>query len=229
MYEITKGYKQGRSVLFYDLADVNSKETQEKVDKDTVVKLAEAGEVKNTKIQWWQGKAIVRSTDKFDILKLNDNGDVVGQAPVVTRSRSGVKSAAQVCKEVYNEYSPENSIDVSDKATVVGNLKTTKRKKSEKVFAGYDMANVREARENKPDFKFNADSTIGSMIMDMIKDFGLKDTETYYQQLAKKVDMNKKVETTNKAMVAGIQRSVATYLMNMANLETRETYLKYTV
>lgn len=229
MYEITKGYKQGRSVLFYDLADVNSKETQEKVDKDTVVKLAEAGEVKNTKIQWWQGKAIVRSTDKFDILKLNDNGDVVGQAPVVTRSRSGVKSAAQVCKEVYNEYSPENSIDVSDKATVVGNLKTTKRKKSEKVFAGYDMANVREARENKPDFKFSADSTIGSMIMDMIKDFGLKDTTTYYQQLAKKMDMSKKVTTANKAMVVGIQRSVATYLMNMANLETRETYLKYTV
>lgn len=229
MYEITKGYKQGRSVLFYDLADVNSKETQEKVDKDTVVKLAEAGEVKNTKIQWWQGKAIVRSTDKFDILKLNDNGDVVGQAPVVTRSRSGVKSAAQVCKEVYNEYSPENSIDVSDKATVVGNLKTTKRKKSEKVFAGYDMANVREARENKTDFKFNADSTIGSMIMDMIKDFGLKDTTTYYQQLAKKMDMSKKITTANKAMVVGIQRSVATYLMNMANLETRETYLKYTV
>lgn len=229
MYEITKGYKQGRSVLFYDLADVNSKETQEKVDKDTVVKLAEAGEVKNTKIQWWQGKAIVRSTDKFDILKMNDSGDVVGQAPVVTRSRSGVKSAAQVCKEVYDTYSPENNIDVSDKATVVGNLKTTKRKKSEKVFAGYDMANVREALENKPDFKFNADSTIGSMIMDMIKDFRLKDVTTYYQQLAKKVDMDKKVTTVNKAMVVGIQRSVATYLMNMANLETRETYLKYTV
>lgn len=229
MYEITKGYKQGRSVLFYDLADVNSKETQEKVDKDTVVKLAEAGEVKNTKIQWWQGKAIVRSTDKFDILKLNDSGDVVGQAPVVTRSRSGVKSADQVCKEVYDTYSPENNIDVSDKATVVGNLKTTKRKKSEKVFAGYDMANVREALENKPDFKFDENSTIGSMIMDMIKDFRLKDVTTYYQQLAKKVDMDKKVTTVNKAMVVGIQRSVATYLMNMANLETRETYLKYTV
>lgn len=228
MYEITKGYKQGRSVLFYDITDVMSKETREKVDKDTVVKLAEAGEVKDTKIQWWQGKAIVRSNTKFDILKLNDSGEVVGQAPVVTRSRSGVKSAAQVCKEVYDMYPPENSIDVSDKATVVGSIKT-KRKRNEKVFAGYDMANVREARENKPDFKFDADSTIGSMIMDMIKDFGLKDTTTYYQQLAKKMDMNKKVTTANKAMVVGIQRSVATYLMNMANLETRETYLKYTV
>lgn len=228
MYEITKGYKQGRSVLFYDITDVMSKETREKVDKDTVVKLAEAGEVKDTKIQWWQGKAIVRSNTKFDILKLNDSGEVVGQAPVVTRSRSGVKSAAQVCKEVYDMYPPENSIDVSDKATVVGSIKT-KRKRNEKVFAGYDMANVREARENKPDFKFDADSTIGSMIMDMIKDFGLKDTTTYYQQLAKKMDMNKKVTIANKAMVVGIQRSVATYLMNMANLETRETYLKYTV
>lgn len=228
MYEITKGYKQGRSVLFYDITDVMSKETREKVDKDTVVKLAEAGEVKDTKIQWWQGKAIVRSNTKFDILKLNDSGEVVGQAPVVTRSRSGVKSAAQVCKEVYDMYPPENSIDVSDKATVIGSIKT-KRKRNEKVFAGYDMANVREVRENKPNFKFDKDSTIGNMVLDMIKDFGLKDTETYYQQLAKKVDMNKKVETTNKAMVAGIQRSVATYLMNMANLETRETYLKYTV
>lgn len=228
MYEITKGYKQGRSVLFYDITDVMSKETREKVDKDTVVKLAEAGEVKDTKIQWWQGKAIVRSSTKFDILKLNDSGEVVGQAPVVTRSRSGVKSAAQVCKEVYGMYPPENSIDVSDKATVIGSIKT-KRKRNEKVFAGYDMANVREVRENKPNFKFDKDSTIGNMVIDMIKDFGLKDTETYYQQLAKKVDMNKKVETTNKAMVAGIQRSVATYLMNMANLETRETYLKYTV
>lgn len=228
MYEITKGYKQGRSVLFYDITDVMSKETQEKVDKDTVVKLAEAGEVRDTKIQWWQGKAIVRSSAKFDILKLNDSGEVVGQAPVVTRSRSGVKSAAQVCREVYDMYPPENHIDVSDKATVVGNIKP-KRKRNEKVFAGYDMANVREVRENKPNFKFDVNSTIGSMVMDMIKDFGLKDTETYYQQLAKKVDMNKKVETANKAMVAGIQRSVATYLMNMANLETRETYLKYTV
>lgn len=228
MYEITKGYKQGRSVLFYDITNVMSKETREKVDKDTVVKLAEAGEVKNTKIQWWQGKAIVRSNTKFDILKLNDSGEVVGQAPVVTRSRSGVKSAAQVCKEVYGMYPPENNIDVSDKATVVGSIKT-KRKRNEKVFAGYDMANVREVRENKHNFKFDKDSTIGNMVLDMIKDFGLKDTETYYQQLAKKVDMNKKVETTNKAMVAGIQRSVATYLMNMANLETRETYLKYTV
>lgn len=228
MYEITKGYKQGRSVLFYDITDVMSKETREKVDKDTVVKLAEAGEVKDTKIQWWQGKAIVRSNTKFDILKLNDSGEVVGQAPVVTRSRSGVKSAAQVCKEVYDMYPPENSIDVSDKATVIGSIKT-KRKRNEKVFAGYDMANVREVRENKPNFKFDKDSTIGNMVLDMIKDFGLKDTETYYQQLAKKVDMSKKVETTNKAMVAGIQRSVATYLMNMANLETRETYLKYTV
>ena len=228
MYEITKGYKQGRSVLFYDITDVMSKETREKVDKDTVVKLAEAGEVKDTKIQWWQGKAIVRSNTKFNILKLNDSGEVVGQAPVVTRSRSGVKSAAQVCKEVYDMYPPENSIDVSDKATVIGSIKT-KRKRNEKVFAGYDMANVREVRENKPNFKFDKDSTIGNMVLDMIKDFGLKDTETYYQQLAKKVDMNKKVETTNKAMVAGIQRSVATYLMNMANLETRETYLKYTV
>lgn len=228
MYEITKGYKQGRSVLFYDITDVMSKETREKVDKDTVVKLAEAGEVKDTKIQWWQGKAIVRSNTKFDILKLNDSGEVVGQAPVVTRSRSGVKSAAQVCKEIYDMYPPENSIDVSDKATVIGSIKT-KRKRNEKVFAGYDMANVREVRENKPNFKFDKDSTIGNMVLDMIKDFGLKDTETYYQQLAKKVDMNKKVETTNKAMVAGIQRSVATYLMNMANLETRETYLKYTV
>lgn len=228
MYEITKGYKQGRSVLFYDITDVMSKETREKVDKDTVVKLAEAGEVRDTKIQWWQGKAIVRSSTKFNILKLNDSGEVVGQAPVVTRSRSGVKSAAQVCKEVYDMYPPENSIDVSDKATVIGSIKT-KRKRNEKVFAGYDMANVREVRENKPNFKFDKDSTIGNMVLDMIKDFGLKDTETYYQQLAKKVDMNKKVETTNKAMVAGIQRSVATYLMNMANLETRETYLKYTV
>lgn len=228
MYEITKGYKQGRSVLFYDITDVMSKETREKVDKDTVVKLAEAGEVKDTKIQWWQGKAIVRSNTKFNILKLNDSGEVVGQAPVVTRSRSGVKSAAQVCKEVYDMYPPENSIDVSDKATVIGSIKT-KRNRNEKVFAGYDMANVREVRENKPNFKFDKDSTIGNMVLDMIKDFGLKDTETYYQQLAKKVDMNKKVETTNKAMVAGIQRSVATYLMNMANLETRETYLKYTV
>ena len=228
MYEITKGYKQGRSVLFYDITDVMSKETREKVDKDTVVKLAEAGEVKDTKIQWWQGTALVRSNTKFDILKLNDSGEVVGQAPVVTRSRSGVKSAAQVCKEVYDMYPPENSIDVSDKATVIGSIKT-KRKRNEKVFAGYDMANVREVRENKPNFKFDKDSTIGNMVLDMIKDFGLKDTETYYQQLAKKVDMNKKVETTNKAMVAGIQRSVATYLMNMANLETRETYLKYTV
>ena len=228
MYEITKGYKQGRSVLFYDITDVMSKETREKVDKDTVVKLAEAGEVKDTKIQWWQGKAIVRSNTKFNILKLNDSGEVVGQAPVVTRSRSGVKSAAQVCKEVYDMYPPENSIDVSDKATVIGSIKT-KRKRNEKVFAGYDMANVREVRENKPNFKFDKDSTIGNMVLDMIKDFGLKDTETYYQQLAKKVDMSKKVETTNKAMVAGIQRSVATYLMNMANLETRETYLKYTV
>lgn len=228
MYEITKGYKQGRSVLFYDITDVMSKETQEKVDKDTVVKLAEAGEVRDTKIQWWQGKAIVRSSTKFNILKLNDSGEVVGQAPVVTRSRSGVKSAAQVCKEVYDMYPPENSIDVSDKATVIGSIKT-KRKRNEKVFAGYDMANVREVRENKPNFKFDKDSTIGNMVLDMIKDFGLKDTETYYQQLAKKVDMNKRVETTNKAMVAGIQRSVATYLMNMANIETRETYLKYTV
>ena len=60
MWKITKGYKQGRAVMFYDIVNLTSNEEKVAVSKDVIVSMCEAGEIKDTKVQWWKGKSIVR-------------------------------------------------------------------------------------------------------------------------------------------------------------------------
>lgn len=221
MYIITQGYKKGRAVSFYDLFDTETKITSERVTKDEVVKLCESGQVKDTKIQWWEGKPIVRCSNKdLPIVKISDDGEVVGQIQIATRNHN-----KEVVKQ---EVEVQPTLDISDKGIVVGNMK--QRKKRETIFpgiSGYDRSHQIKQHELKSTVSHKDIDTVEDLFMLMATDYGLKEKELYLSEFSKKIDVSKKLASLAAGYISAIQNSANNYLMNMRNKETNELFIKY--
>lgn len=213
MWKITKGYKEGRAVMYYDLSDTVDNTLREKVHKDEVVKLCENGMIHNTKIQWWEGKPIVRCSDSFEIVKLGNSGEVLGKVDTVKRNS----------KVAEKEKQAEQAI----RAEVVGKL--SKKKKESIAYAGYDRQFEVEQFQVQSSINYSTIDTVGALFVMIANDYKLKDTEEYLKQFAKKVNPDKKLSSMAKNMVLSIQDSISTYLMNMAYKEIKETWIKYRV
>lgn len=228
MYRVTRAYKEGRAVLYYDIVDVMENTTREKVHKDDIVKLTEDGQIKDCKIQWWEGKPIVRLADKnIPIVKIEG-----GQAIEVERRVKGiVNSKSQGIKntEHTNNISTkkEKIVDISDKDVVVGRL-ATKRPKDTIAF-GYDRNLVIEAQQLKSSVKLSSFNTLDDLFNTMAKDFNIKKVEEYRAAINKKIKLDRKISSLAQMEVQRLQDAMCTYLMNMANKETQEAFLKYRV
>lgn len=220
MYQITKGYKQGRAVSFYDLCSTTGELVKEKVEKEKVVELCGEGEIMNAKIQWWEGKAIVRLADKnIPLVKLDGEGNITGDAQRSVRNSTGIKSA-------YSE-KPEVIKDVSANGKVVGKLNPRKASKKEISYAGYNAKSLEEQASIKAGVDFSVFNTVGDMVEAMMTEFKLSDTETYKKEIAKKVKLDRQLSSMNKMSINAIASSLAIYCMNMATEEINNTYLKY--
>lgn len=228
MYRVTRAYKDGRAVMYYDIVDVVEHTTQEKVHKDKIVKLAEDGQIKDCKIQWWEGKSIVRLADKnIPIVKI-ENGQVI---EVERRVRGVVNSKNGAVKnnEHKNNISTKNEkiVDMSSQAVVVGKLGTKKPKES--TAFGYDKSIAIEAQHLKSTVRLSEFSTLDDLFTAMAKDFNVKNIEDYRKAISKKVKLDRKISSIAQMEVHRVQDAMCTYLMNMANKETQEAYIKYRV
>lgn len=217
MLNIVKGYKQGRAVMFYDLAETDGSLAREKVEKSEVVNLCNSGQIANAKIQMWEGKAIVRcSNSNLPLVKIDDKGNILGTALKAVRDGSGRK---------------ESDIDdmpvaVTVQTKVIGRLSNRKQTAKQQIaFAGigYDCKNI----VDKSQISYTGLETIEDLFDSMAKDFNIKKADEYKQQFARKVNIKKSIKETQQAMMIAIQSSMATYLMNMAQLEIQEAYIKY--
>lgn len=217
MQIITKQYKVGRAVMFYDVTDPVDNKTTEMVPKDEVVKQCENGQLGNVKIQWWEGKPIVRlQSNNIPIIKLGNAGNVLGTAERVVRGKN--REDASVGRET--------SISVADKAVVVGKV-VNKRPKKETVYAGYDLRNTAEQGQLNSSIDYRSMRTLNDLFTTMATDFKLKNTEVYRESLGKKIKLSRDISSYSKDNLMEIQLSMATYLMNMASIEIRDTYIKY--
>lgn len=211
MLEITHGYKVGRAVLFYDLTDPVEHTTKEKVSKEQVVKECENGSISNAKIQWWEGKPIVRCTNKnLPLTRLDNSGNVLGTAQHIFRTTSNTRE--------------DKPVEV--KSTVVGKVRA-KKQRSETAYAGYDLSNRVEQQQLKNTVSTVGLNTVEDLFRMIANDFKLSNTEEYLTQFAKKINTCKRLDSMHSTSIAAMQESIAIYLMNMANIETRNTYMKY--
>lgn len=217
MLTIVKGYKVGRGVAFYDLEDLMEHKILERVSKEDTVKLINDGKVSNAKVQRWEGNDIVRLQNKnIPILKVEKDGTVAGEAKPIVRSSNTGEAKSNKAEKVE---------DISSKAEVVG--KISKKTKSEIAFAGYDRKNIIEQQQLKSSIKYDSMKTIEDLFNQMAKEFGLKNVDTYKAMFSKKVKMDKLLSEMNQTHVLVVQDAMAVYLMNMANIEIRDTYRKY--
>lgn len=216
MLKIVKGYKQGRAVMFYDLADEFGKVTHERLDKDSVVKMCESGEVCNAKIQWWEGKPIVRCADKnLPLVKLGENNEVMGA--VAHRSRNNIGST--VNETVVHEKAIVES-------TVVGKL-ADKKPKKQISFDGYAIGNVVEQRAKASELFTLNFNTIEDMFVYIANDFGIKNVDLYKKEISKKIKLERLASSVSPMQLRMMQYSIATYLMNMKYNEIADAYTKY--
>lgn len=215
---ITKQYKVGRGVAFYDVLQDNGS-LMAKTSKDNVVQLVENGNISNAKIQWWQGKPIVRLQDKdIPLVKLSDDGAET-ELQAVTRSRGNNGHSS-------SRSSSDVIMSVADKSRVAGKI-SNKKKARNVSLAGYDVSNISDKVKMAESLNKDITGTVGDVIDDMIDDFGLKEKNTYKNELAKKLNMSREISTMNNASLHTLRQSVAIYLMNMSYDEIQNTYLKY--
>ena len=223
MWELTKGYKQGRAVMYYDIVDALDKKKREMVHKDEIVKLTEAGQVSNAKIQWWEGKPIVRlQNSTIELVKVDENKVVVGVAQVASRSGNG-QSTTQVSSK------NEKVIDVSSKAVVVGKVNSKKAAKQNLAYTGYDTNYVVEQQNANNTVDLTGVNTVGDLFVTVAKEFNLRKVDVYLTEFNKKIRLDKPLSSFHNTEVKGLQSSIATYLMNMAHNEINEVYLKYCI
>lgn len=205
MITLVKGYKQGRAVMFYDAFDELKQKKYTKMPKDEVVKFCDNGLVSNAKVQWWEGKAIVRVSNNIPLVKITDSGEEVSIAKAVHNTTKVV----------------ENTVKVEVKTPA-------KRKKtSETDYKTYMLEAAQTQRELKSTIQMNGINTISDMFDMIADDFRLRNTDKYKQSFATKVDINKKLIGMSTEYKANLMDNIAVYLMNMANLETRDVYIKY--
>lgn len=215
MFKITRGYKQGRAVSYYDITDTEGK-TKEMIPKAEVVKLCTDGQVLNAKIQWWEGKAIVRCSDKqLPLVKVDDSCNIIGTTEKSVRNGNSTTIKA------------EHIPDVSAKAKVIGKINPKKRARRSTSYAGYDYKNLLEQQELSNNVTYEPDETIESLFDKMADEFKVTQKDIYKTEMSKKINLNKKLSDMPKNMLSAVQNSIAVYLMNMAHDEINEVYAKY--
>lgn len=222
MYQITKGYKKGRGVSFYDLSDDSGVLFAEKVEKEKIVDLCSNGKILNAKIQWWEGKPIVRlQGSNIPLVKLDTDGNVAGEAKRIVRNTSAQVNNAPEQKEVIK--------DMTSNSQVIGKLNNKKAFKKNTAYAGYDSRNLAEQSGVKQGINFMVFKTVGDMVDAMMTEFKVNNKNEYKKEISKKVKMDKELSSMNTAIINSLASSIATYLMNMAMEELNNTYLKYFV
>jgi hypothetical protein len=212
MLTITKQYKLGRAISYYDLTDELEGKTKEKIDKNTVAKYCDNGDVINAKVQWWQGSPIIRvKTPNVPIVRIDNEGNVLGAAEKTVRNNT----------QTVVEKAP------SAESRVVGKLNNKRTSKSEISYAGYDYKNVNEHEELNRTVDYTGLNTVGDLFDKIASDFRLSNAELYKREFAKKVNVNKALASLAPSTLQIIQSSIATYLMNMAHDEINKVYMKY--
>lgn len=221
MLEITKGYKEGRAVMYYDLFDAMEQKTTEKVHKDDVVKLCEENKVNNAKIQWWEGKPIVRVKGNIELVKLGQSGNVEG----------AIQKSVRNTQKQENEKREEHTgveVSVADKAVVVGKLRSSRPKlKEQQAYIGYSMDNIYERRKLNSTVTYDGLNTLADLFDKIADEYKVNGRETYKKNFGKKIDITKKISGLQREYVLKVQAEMAVYLVNMAQLEIQEVYLKY--
>lgn len=224
MYQITRGYKQGRAVLYYDVVDTVENKTTEMVPKDNIVKMCTDGQISNAKIQWWEGKAIVRCENKqLPLVRVDENGNIIGVATQAVRSGERAQRGSQAGTQ---RSVREAVISVADKAVEVGKV-STRRPKRNIAYGGYDPKNVLEQQDLSRTIDLSGLRTVGDMFEYIAKDFRVQQVEKYKAEFGKKVKLDKELSGIGTAQLRAIQYGAATYLMNMLYDEIAEVYMKW--
>lgn len=224
MYQITRGYKQGRAVLYYDVVDPVENKTTEMVPKDNIVKMCTEGQISNAKIQWWEGKPIVRCENKqLPLVRVDENGNIIGIATQAVRSGEKVQRDSQIGTQ---RSTREAVISVADKAVEVGKV-STRQPKRNIAYGGYDPKNVLEKQDLSRTIDLSGLRTIGDMFDYIAKDFRVQQVEKYKAEFGKKVKLDKELSGIGTAQLRAIQYGAATYLMNMLYDEIAEVYMKW--
>ena len=224
MYQITRGYKQGRAVLYYDVVDPVENKTTEMVPKDNIVKMCTEGQISNAKIQWWEGKPIVRCENKqLPLVRVDENGNIIGIATQAVRNGEKVQRDSQIGTQ---RSTREAVISVADKAVEVGKV-STRRPKRNIAYGGYDPKNVLEKQDLSRTIDLSGLRTIGDMFDYIAKDFRVQQVEKYKAEFGKKVKLDKELSGIGTAQLRAIQYGAATYLMNMLYDEIAEVYMKW--
>ena len=224
MYQITRGYKQGRAVLYYDVVDPVENKTTEMVPKDNIVKMCTDGQISNAKIQWWEGKPIVRCENKqLPLVRVDENGNIIGVATQAVRSGERAQRSSQTSTQ---RSAREAVISVADKAVEVGKV-STRRPKRNIVYGGYDPKNVLEQQDLSRTIDLSGLRTVGDMFEYIAKDFRVQQVEKYKAEFGKKVKLDKELSGIGTAQLRAIQYGAATYLMNMLYDEIAEVYMKW--
>lgn len=224
MYQITRGYKQGRAVLYYDVVDPVENKTTEMVPKDNIVKMCTDGQISNAKIQWWEGKPIVRCENKqLPLVRVDENGNIIGVATQAVRGGERVQRDSQIGTQ---RSTREAVISVADKAVEVGKV-STRRPKRNIAYGGYDPKNVLEQQDLSRTIDLSGLRTVGDMFEYIAKDFRVQQVEKYKAEFGKKVKLDKELSGIGTAQLRAIQYGAATYLMNMLYDEIAEVYMKW--
>lgn len=224
MYQITRGYKQGRAVLYYDVVDPVENKTTEMVPKDNIVKMCTDGQISNAKIQWWEGKPIVRCENKqLPLVRVDENGNIIGIATQAVRSGERVQRDSQIGTQ---RSTREAVISVADKAVEVGKV-STRRPKRNIAYGGYDPKNLLEQQDLSRTIDLSGLRTIGDMFDYIAKDFRVQQVEKYKAEFGKKIKLDRELSGIGTAQLRAIQYGAATYLMNMLYDEIAEVYMKW--
>lgn len=122
-----------------------------------------------------------------------------------------------------------NNEEIHAKAVVNSQVvgKLSKKKTNETIYETIAKREIDEHRKVVSTINYKGMETLEDLLDTMIKDFSLKDVVTYKAMIAKKVKLNQKISGLAQSNLLSIQESMAVYLMNMANMETRNTYVKY--
>ncbi len=219
MLNIVKGYKQGRAVMFYDLAETDGSLAKEKVEKALVVKMCDNGEIANAKVQWWEGKAIVRCENKqLPLVRVDENGNVIGVAT------QAVRNGDKEHKNTKESTIPVAS--VADKAVEVGKVSNRKTRRNI-TYYGYDPKNKIEKLQLSNAIDLSGLETVGDLFDYIAKDFRVQQLDKYKIEFGKKVKLGSKLSSINQTQLKTIEYGAATYLMNMLYDEINEVYLKW--
>lgn len=217
--QLVRGYKQGRGVMFYDVAEIDGSCVKQMVPKSEVVELCNSGQITNAKIQMWEGKAIVRCSNKqLPLVKIDANKNIIGEASHSVRSTNSIVGNTR----------NEKIVSVSNKAEVVGKLYNSSRKpKRNTAFDGYCTKNKDIENTGAINVSFDNCDSVEDMFNMIASDFNVVNIEEYRKQFGKKVKLNRKLNTIRASDIRVLKEAIATYIMNMAYDEIQETYLKY--